>query len=301
MNYKEFMEEVAERVRSKVTGEVTITTVRKNNDVATKGLVIRENGKEIAPVIYMAPYYGAYLGGKDMDEILEDICEEYLKEIPINDLAKSRLSDFEQIRPYIVFRLINYEMNKLLLEEIPHQKYLDLAVVFCYLIYDDKGKGQASILLRNEHLEHWGVSAEEVAELAYENTPRLLEYKLVTMEQMLDELCDPAFWDIFSDTETSSVPQMIILTNRSKLNGAGCILYPDVLEEFAEKTGTNFIILPCSIHEVILIPVKADKIPDREDYCKMICEVNRTQLDDTEVLSDHPYFYDRVTAQISAA
>ena len=48
--------------------------------------------------------------------------------------------------------------------------------------------------------------------------------------------------------------QMYVLTNKYKLWGAAAFLYPGVLKATAKRFGKDLIILPSSVHEVILIP-----------------------------------------------
>lgn len=57
------------------------------------------------------------------------------------------------------------------------------------------------------------------------------------------------------------------LTNTLEWNGASALLYPDVLETYANQYGCDWLIIPSSVHEVLLSP--------------------------DEVLSDHPYLYRR--------
>lgn len=301
MDYKEFLKEIRRRIQEKVDGEVRAETIKKNNSVNMDGLLIQEKGQNILPVIYLNPYYRSYLDGRDMERIADDIYRCYLKNKPADDFDISCFTDFEQVKSRIVYRLVNYEKNKPLLKEVPYRKYPDLAVVFCFLACDTRDKGQASILIRNEHLAYWNISAEEVAGMAYGNTPRLLEHDFVSMRQFVDGLCKGEADGEISGTDMAGMPEMTILTNRSRLNGAACILYPGILKEFADKTDSNLAVLPSSIHEVILVPVKEDRIPDRESICRMICEVNETEVADMEILSDHPYFYNRMTAQLSVA
>ncbi len=300
MEYGRFVKQVVKGLQEKVKGAVTVTEVKKNNGVNMEGLLIREKGRNISPIIYLNPYYCSHREGKNVAEIIDDICEICLKHGAEYDFKVDSFRNFEEMKSRIIFRLVNYKMNGALLKEIPHQKYMDLAVVFGCLLYDDGENGQASVLIRNEHLDGWGVSVEEMAKLAFENTPQLLGHRLISMEQIISGLCGDASYKEASALEMAA-PEMIVLTNRSRWNGAGCILYPDILKGFADKMDSNFVILPSSIHEVILIPVKESEVPDRESFCRMICEVNETQVEDTEVLSDHPYFYNRATAQISAA
>lgn len=97
-------------------------------------------------------------------------------------------------------------------------------------------------------------------------------------------------------------PEMLVLTNKDKVNGAACLLYPHLLEKLAEERNASFIILPSSIHEVLLLPVR-DVLEEGEAaaYTQMVHEVNQTELAEQEILSDHAYFYDRSKAEICAA
>lgn len=301
LDFERFTNAVLKEIRKKTTGNIGMKKVRKNNGVEMDGLWIQENGDRIFPIIYLNPYYFHYLNGRSIGQIADDIYALCVQKEAAADFDASRFGDFEQVKSNLIFRLVNYGRNELLLQEVPHCRFLDLAAVFCYLVFDSEDKGQASILIRKEHLEHWGIGAEEIAALAYRNTPKLLGYDFISMGQILTELCFDEQNEEISYPETGNLPEMTMLTNRNRVNGAACLLYPDILEGFSQKTESNLIILPSSIHGVILLPIKEDMIPDREKFCRMICEINETQVADTEILSDHPYFYDRVTAEISAA
>jgi hypothetical protein len=61
-----------------------------------------------------------------------------------------------------------------------------------------------------------------------------------------------------------------------------------ILEDKIEK---DLIIIPSSVHEVILIP-KDNEISD-EEINEMIGEVNENELETVEILSNHMYLYCR--------
>lgn len=84
---------------------------------------------------------------------------------------------------------------------------------------------------------------------------------------------------------------MYVLTNASRNMGAGCILYPDMLQACAEKVGKEFYLLPSSIHEMILIP--CDKVDDPKELICMVRDINHTAVFASDRLSDHIYKYDR--------
>jgi hypothetical protein len=74
----------------------------------------------------------------------------------------------------------------------------------------------------------------------------------------------------------------------------------DMLRETAEKFGKDLMILPSSIHEVLLIPAKDDEM-NADELRQMVREVNDTQLALNEILSYHVYRYSQETEEISIA
>ena len=107
---------------------------------------------------------------------------------------------------------------------------------------------------------------------------------MVNMEQVCQSMISE------KDSDLAVAKSINILTNTNRTNGAGVILYPNVLKEFAEEMGHDFYIIPSSIHETILLPMLGD---DWEALSQMVKEVNATQLAPEEVLSDHVYEYRR--------
>lgn len=53
--------------------------------------------------------------------------------------------------------------------------------------------------------------------------------------------------------EDCPVPTLYVLTNDAAHNGAACVLYPDKLKDLADEFGSDLLILPSSIHEVLII------------------------------------------------
>ena len=96
--------------------------------------------------------------------------------------------------------------------------------------------------------------------------------------------------------EAEDAVEMYVLTNKQKMNGASCILYEHILNDFANQKNKDIYILPSSVHEVILVPVAEDI--DRTELSRMVRDVNRNELEEGDVLSDRVYYYDRVRDEI---
>ena len=70
------------------------------------------------------------------------------------------------------------------------------------------------------------------------------------------------------------------------------MLYPRVLKEFAESLGEDLIILPSSIHEVLLTPSNVSLPP--EELNEMVQAINQSDVPAEERLSDHIYYFSRI-------
>lgn len=304
MSYDQFLEEVKTAVQEKlgIGYDVKIQKVTKNNGVMLDGLIISEKDKCVAPAIYLNPYYMRFSQGVPFVEIFEEIMAAYRECMGIAPEDIKMLLDFSGLRDKVVYKLIRKEDNQELLEDVPAFEFLDLAVVF-YLILGDYKGGQMTALIHNSHMLSWGTTKDELYCLARKNTPKLLPPVIKTMEEVMREILKEHFdepidaellADFFGDAH-QRLP-MYILSNRSQINGAVCILYDNCLEAFAKEMDSDVIILPSSTHEVLLIP---DQESDYVELQNMVESINRTEVPKEDVLSDSVYKYERETGQIT--
>ena len=84
---------------------------------------------------------------------------------------------------------------------------------------------------------------------------------------------------------------LYVLSNKLRSFGAASMLYEGILEKVGQKLGENYYILPSSIHEVIVVP--ESKSPVKQDLEEMVREINETQVEEEEVLSDRVYYFSR--------
>lgn len=85
-----------------------------------------------------------------------------------------------------MFRLVNADMNRELLDQVPHVRILDLAVVF----YVWLGKGNGGVLtamVTREAADRWGVTPEGLWKLASVNAKREMPPVLRGIGTMLEE------------------------------------------------------------------------------------------------------------------
>ena len=297
MEYKEFVEYIKMNA-GYIAGEggnITINHVIKNNVCEMDGLVIMEKGKDIAPTIYLDIFYELYTNGENIKNIIRQI--EVIYEQNKNNVTfdVNILKHFDTIKDKIVYKVVNYRSNEKLLEQVPHKRILDLAVVFYCLLDNEYGRS-ATALIYNNNLKNWNVTIDDVYKAALKNTPDLLHSKISSMAALFEK-CGVNVDGEEVDLKDYVPSDMYVLTNESKLNGAACILYENVLYDFAQKLGADLYILPSSVHEVILLPKLS--MFEKDELVNMVKEVNTEGVAADEVLSDHVYEYNRTERLIT--
>lgn len=297
MEYKEFVEYIKMNA-GYIAGEggnITINHVIKNNGCEMDGLVIMEKGKDIAPTIYLDSFYELYTNGENIKNIIRQI--EVIYEQNKNNVTfdVNILKHFDTIKDKIVYKVVNYRSNEKLLEQVPHKRILDLAVVFYCLLDNEYGRS-ATALIYNNNLKNWNVTIDDVYKAALKNTPDLLHSKISSMAALFEK-CGVNVDGEEVDLKDYVPSDMYVLTNESKLNGAACILYENVLYDFAQKLGADLYILPSSVHEVILLPKLS--MFEKDELVNMVKEVNTEGVAADEVLSDHVYENNRTERLIT--
>lgn len=285
---------------------VNINEVLKNNDTHLTGLTIRTEESNIAPTIYLEGMFERYKAGNAaIPVIVSEIISLYESHKVTMPFDASMITDFSACKAKVCFKLVNADRNKELLSDAPHLIVCDDLAVLFYILVSNDGEGTATITIRTNMSDLWGVDEDELFKIALVNTQRLFRGSVMSMASVMMELLSDRmdeentkeFYDMVVSDE-DMVP-MYVCTNTQKINGAGVLLYKDLLKEFAERVGNDFYILPSSIHETLLVPVSKEM---QIEYLRsMVREVNATQVAPEEVLSDNVYIYRREDDKISLA
>ena len=299
MEYREFLENVRKEVESRYDSNVSVTLnhVMKNNGTELGGITIMEKDKNIAPTIYINSFYDRYREGVSLKAVVSEIIRIYNQNKNSININADYFENYENVRKTIVYKLVNYQKNKKLLEDVPYKRVLDLAVVFYCLIEQRKGVS-ATALIHNEHLRIWNVTEDEIYNDALKNTPVLLAGSIVPMSKILSEIAGTAPVDNDEKVcEYTGEDILYVLTNSSRVNGAACILYDNLLKKFANDVHSDLYILPSSVHEVIIVPKK--NAFDKSELADMVREVNEQGVSQDEILSDNVYEYNRKNGLIT--
>lgn len=270
MDYQLFKQVIEKRLKEELPPifsdyEIKTMPVKKVNEEKDAITLVPPKSPRIiaVPTLYMDEMYEQFRECEDMDAILCDMINIFVNYTGF-DLPVAADFDFNDKTGRLVMNLISTEMNGELLESVPHTDYLDMAIVYRFIMSEDES-GFGTVLLTNELLQDLHLDMDELHQLAYENTRRL-----------------------FPAAITRAFDNFYIMTNEHILNGATTIACTEYLEELAEKVGSDYYIIPGSIHEIYAVPACLHKT---ENLLKMLREGNDGYAGRNEILSTSIYFY----------
>ena len=302
MGFEKFKETILEKVSKKAEGmfHALIKNVTKNNGIKLTGIMAEAEGCNCAPCLYLDDYYRLYVN-KEMK--LSEAADEIYRQLKghLQDAEGINISGFTEwgtVKGSIYAKLINAEKNKGLLEKTPHRMFLDMAAVYYVVISGLAAEGTGTILIRNDHMEMWGQDEGDLYEAAISNMRSDGEPCFNSMAAFIRGIM-PEAAGFFGDRKQPFDVGMYVLTNHRKCFGASEILDKDTLHSIAGKIGDGFIVLPSSVHEVIILPPQKEK--EYGELANMVKEVNATQVSMEEQLSDHVYVYSKREGSLKIA
>ena len=203
----------------------------------------------------------------------------------IGDILK-----WEKIKEYVYPRIAGEDEFKGYLDKFPNTDIADLPVIYIIKIPTD-GKEIVTVIIKNEYLEIWEKRFGDLHKKAVENISKAP----VVFKPLID------FVKNVPQEIAASEPyrNMYVLTNKEETFGAAEILNVGIMSRITEDFGNDCIIIPSSLHEVLILE---DKNMTEKDYAairSMVKEINENYVAEKDVLTDSIYRYSRLTGEIS--
>lgn len=196
---------------------------------------------------------------------------------------------FSDIRSYIHGRLVSEKQRHFFPQNLPSRKILDMT-----LLYEFAMPGKSIQTITDQQMSEWEVEEDDLylaltlnlqfrEEATFQNLGYLLGKMISPDTELKEELDSPLF----------------VLSSKSMTNGAVQLVNKPVLKKISDYFKDDYYILPSSVHETILLSVR-DAV-SYEELSDMVQTINRTEVEETDFLSDHVYLYRRDTASMEIA
>ena len=305
MRIEEFTKELAEKVQARLSGvEVTPMENLKNNGVVVHGLTFRRVDENAAPTLYLEGWFNKFKSKKlSINGILEQIICTYqdLDEPNIPDMDEY-LSSPELINKINV-RLLNLRKNLRMIEErnlVFHKVPNTDMVCLFYITVSNDGYTIGEIALSETLMGRYLPAFKDAKEL-YDEVISKVSADTISLEpvaKFANKIIKERGFDLPPIPLDANF--LHVLTNDRRMFGASVLLSDAgrkiILERFPNGKLT---ILPSSVHETLLLETT-------ENECiwwlhEMVKEVNVTQLDAVDYLSDNVYHLDANTGELVVA
>ena len=302
MDFEKFVNEMKENIREYLPekydqADISVHENQKLNG-SYMGLFVHMPDQVVTPTVNLNQMYESYQAGEaTMDELLGKAAK--MVQIDPIEIDLDHLKDYDQAKDHLFIRVSAVEANKELLENVPHKTYEDLAVT--YHIATNIGEdGIASTTINQQILESYGVSQEQLHADALANSEKLFPAKVESLGAVMRRMMSTDMLATGMSQEDVDMMMdgmglddsnpMTVVSNDRSMNGAAVLFYPGQMDHVAEKMEGDYFILPSSVHEMLVIPDTGEFA--HEELKGMVTEINATQVEPQDRLTDEVYHYD---------
>lgn len=292
----EYERELITRVKEMVEPgcEILGVDIYKCNQFVYRGLICKQPNKGKTMVSAVANISMYIEANTDLDVAAGFVVSAFKLSPPFDMEMLERFLDFEKVKSRIRIKLINKASNLRYLESLATLDFLDLVIV-PYVLLDKDEEGMYSFNVTKQIANVWKLEASQLCEIAIDNITNAQDWSVRDMENVMHELIahSPAKVGEQNDYDVEQIDEkMLVVTNKTATEGASVILCADVIREIQQQVGEDFVVLPSSRHETIVIPAGVAEPAMLKDLVK---QVNEEQVSPEDFLADNVYFYNHIT------
>ena len=232
--------------------EFYIGIARGNNGCNYVGICAKlGEDNPCAPIIPCEKYERNLQTGKcSLEAILEDMARQFEER---KSVRTRDFSDYNQIKEMIFIHMVNYDLNKEYLKNVPHRRWLDLAVTYRVELF--VGSSTVGVIpITNARLTVWNVTEEKVFQDVFKRLFEEHSIRIRSLEQAyIEDFGEDDPYVKFMVHVPEEEEQYYIADTEYSYNGAACVLDTSSFREFAKKKGRDLYIIPASVHRMIVV------------------------------------------------
>lgn len=282
MNREQFAVKLEEKLNERMPKGYELDKRVVNKNGVEMDAVICKAWKEggIAPVFYTDNLFDLFNDGETMDSIVEHIIEQSVSVQVDNDMdtITGNLNNKDYVLDNVYAVLVGENAKSQIDEQdLIYEPFHDMFIIYEIEVTACGNVGRVKV--SNKMAENCGITADEIKLCGKCNARDKQSYSFTDLGEVLG---------------FGRKTGQYVLTNNDGYKGAYAVLCAD-LKQFADKVGSNLILLPSSIHEWLVV---AEPL-SLEQAETMVREVNNTEVKPEERLSYKPYYYDRENETLS--
>ena len=190
MSYEDFLDIAKDAAKTRhPEADVTIQKVEKLQGESYVGLSVRPEGQNAAVTMNLHDLHDQVVENPKrlaavMSEFLSGL-DKAIEQIPQVDAKQ--FTEYGNVKGNLMMQVIPVEPNKEKLEQIPHKTIEDIAVVYRIDVSDSRHHN-ASTLVTNQMMEHFGITPEQLHQDAVASQMANRPPTLKNMSEMMAEM-----------------------------------------------------------------------------------------------------------------
>ena len=136
----------------------------------------------------------------------------------------------------LTMEVVSAERNAALLETVPHRIMEDMAVVYRFEVNTTTTE-RGSILVTNQMLDQYGITAEQLHADALIHAPEVKPIVIEGMAQVLAKQMGVEDLEMLGLNIPPEQEQIFVASVEGNVHGAGVIAYQDFMEKASERVG----------------------------------------------------------------
>ena len=157
------------------------------------------------------------------------------------NIVISHIDDFKNydvMKNKLVMEIVSADKNAEFLETVPHKDIEDLSVIYRFDVGDVVGTG-ASIVVTNQMIENYGITAEQLHEDAVKNAPEIRPIVIQGMAEVLAKSMGVEDLEMMGLNIPPEQEQMFVASVPGNVHGAGVLAYEDFMDKASERVGNQ--------------------------------------------------------------
>lgn len=272
-------------------GMISYSTISKPGREELDAILFSLPGNEnLKPTLYFNDLYDSFCNGADISELVDMISE--LVSRPLPEFDTEAYLNYANVKDSLLLRVFNRDKASGL-DGIPCRRFNDL-VVCAYIPVENTVDMYASMAVKTEMLDSWGISEEQLFRDAKEN--QMNSFYLRDIRDAIDDLFfgNKDGKEMVFDFDHPDFPEglsgqsfMVAKCNGIYSFGASFLCNEEITRKLGELLG-DYYILPSSTHECLIYPMVPDGLKP-EELKTMVMEVNSAEVKPEEQLSNEIY------------
>ena len=263
-NYELFIEQLTNAIHETIDIPLENIKFVKGDEKDRLNIIFAEHdGAYEVCSIHASELFTEYQNGISLDTIVNYMCKDIVNAKYSNIHNKIReLTDYETAKSRLFVRLINYDRNTDILQNVVYKTLGDIAFVVCAIL-DERGDNIISTKILKSMVKKWGENEDNIFNEAIKNTYCISPPRFYILEKML--LTNNYSGDSFMDgDDTFQLNDHFVgnlLSTTRQINGAIAVFLPGVAEKISEMLKSDFYMVFTSIHEVMIHSTKSGADP----------------------------------------